>query len=93
MYLIVLIPVFNKTYKQKKQVKNTCEIYITNWYYSYKFGFFRYVPENEIEGDILDWTPSVETMSPMKISKRYSDHTKIFFVILIVPSHAYRNIA
>ena len=33
--LIVLIPIFNTMYKGKKtRQKNTCELNITNWYYS-----------------------------------------------------------
>ena len=51
-------PIFNQTYKENNRSKNTYEFYITNWSYSYKVGIFRYVPENEIEGDILGWTPS-----------------------------------
>ena len=31
-------PIFDRTYKGKNQVKSTCELYITNWYYSYKVG-------------------------------------------------------
>ena len=32
-------PIFDITYiTKKKQVENTCEVYITNWYYSYKVG-------------------------------------------------------
>ena len=35
-YLIVLVPIFDKTYKGKNRLKNTCELYITNSSYSYK---------------------------------------------------------
>ena len=35
-YFIVLRPIFNKTYKGENRSKNTCELYITNWSYSYK---------------------------------------------------------
>ena len=38
MYLILLRPVLNPMYKQKNRSKNTYEIYITNWFYSYKVG-------------------------------------------------------
>ena len=41
-YLIVLRPFFDTTYKGKNRPKNTCEIYITNWYYSYKVGLAMY---------------------------------------------------
>ena len=38
-YVTVLRPIFNTTYKGKKRPKYTCEIFITNWFYSYKVGF------------------------------------------------------
>ena len=61
-YIIVLRFIFNPTYNQKKRFKNTCELYITNWSYSYKVViFFRFIPENEIEGEILGWTPSTSS--------------------------------
>ena len=34
----IMRPIFDTTYKGKKQVKNTFEIYITNCSYSYKVG-------------------------------------------------------
>ena len=37
-YLIVLLPIFDKMYKEKNRSKNTCELYITNWSYSFKVG-------------------------------------------------------
>ena len=37
-YVIVLIPIFDTTYKGKNRSKYTCELYITNWSYSYKVG-------------------------------------------------------
>ena len=37
-YVIVLRPISNTMYKGKKRSKYTCEIYITNWSYSYKVG-------------------------------------------------------
>ena len=37
-YVIVLIPIFDTTYKGEIQVKYTCEVYITNWSYSKKVG-------------------------------------------------------
>ena len=36
--LVVLRPIFDTTHKEKNRLKYTCEIYITNWYYSYKVG-------------------------------------------------------
>ena len=57
-YLIVMKPIFSTTYKVKNKSKNTCELYITNWSYSYKVGIFFYAPENYIEGGILGCTPS-----------------------------------
>ena len=38
IYLIVLIPIFDTTYKGGNGSKYTCEIYITNWYFSNKVG-------------------------------------------------------
>ena len=38
IYVIVLIPIFDTTYKAKNRSKCTCELYITNWYYYYKLG-------------------------------------------------------
>ena len=40
IYVIVLRNIFNKTYKGENRSKYTCEIYITNWSYSKKVGFF-----------------------------------------------------
>ena len=37
-YLIVLRPIFNKKHKRKNRSKNTYELYIKHWYYSYKVG-------------------------------------------------------
>ena len=58
-YLIVLRPIINPTYKQNKQV----EKYIWALYHKLVLflqirNCFRYVPENDIEEDILVWTPS-----------------------------------
>ena len=39
-YLIVLRPFFDTTYKWKNRSKNIRDIYIMNWSYSYKVGFF-----------------------------------------------------
>ena len=52
-------PIFNTTYKGKIQV----EIYM--WAVHHELvlfqqsrNYFRYVPENETEGEILGWNPS-----------------------------------
>ena len=37
-YLILMRPFFDTIYKGGKQVENICELYITNWSYSYKIG-------------------------------------------------------
>ena len=37
-YLIILRPIFDATYKGENRPKNKCELYITNWSYSYKVG-------------------------------------------------------
>ena len=37
-YIILLIPIFDTTYKGKNRSKNKCELYITNWSYYYKIG-------------------------------------------------------
>ena len=54
-----MTPIFDKTYKGKKQVKK----YI--WVIHHKLvlflqsrNYFRYVPENEIKGGVLGWTTS-----------------------------------
>ena len=39
-YLIVLRPIFDKTYKGENRLKYTYELYITNWSHSNKVGFF-----------------------------------------------------
>ena len=36
----VLRPIFDTTYKGENRSKNTCELYIINWSYSYKVGIF-----------------------------------------------------
>ena len=66
-YVIVLIPIFNKTYKVKKQVK----IYM--WYLHHELvllqqsrNCFLYAPDNETKGDILGWTTSYKKI---KINK------------------------
>ena len=58
-YVIVLRPIFDATYKREIQV----QIYM--WDLHHKLVLFQqsrnifcYVPENEIEGDILGWNPS-----------------------------------
>ena len=56
IYVIVLRPIFDIMYKEKNRSKYTCDIYITNWSYSNKVGIFRYLLENDMEGDILGWT-------------------------------------
>ena len=35
IYLIWLRPVFNQTYEQNKQIENTYELFIANWYYPF----------------------------------------------------------
>ena len=37
---------------------NKFELFTENWSYSYDINDFRYIPDNEIVGDILGWTPS-----------------------------------
>ena len=61
-YLIVLIPIFDTMYKGKKQVK----IYMWALHqelvlFLQIMNCFRYVPDNDIEGDILGWTTSKES--------------------------------
>ena len=52
-YLIVMIFILATMYKVGKYFEKTCEIYIINWSYSYKLGFFCYVQDNEIKGGVL----------------------------------------
>ena len=59
-YLIVLRPIFDTTYKGKKQVK----IYMWALHHELVLfqksrNCFRYVLENDIEGGILGWTTSM----------------------------------
>ena len=58
-YLIVLIPIFDKLRKRKNRSKYSYEFYILHWYYFLKVGIFQYLPLNEIEGEILVYTPSL----------------------------------
>ena len=37
-YVVVLRPIFDKMYKDKNRSKYTCELYITDWFYSNKVG-------------------------------------------------------
>ena len=58
-YVVVLRPIFDTMYKGKKQV----EMYMWALHHELVLFlqimiFFRYVPENEIKGDILGWTAS-----------------------------------
>ena len=64
-YPIVMRPILDTTYKQKKQIEN----YILALYQKLVLllksrNFFRYVPDNEIEGDIFGWNPSSVTLVP-----------------------------
>ena len=76
-YVIVLIPIFNTAQKGKKQVK----IYM--WYLHHELvllqqsrNCFCYVPDNDIEGDILGWTTSY---SQHKISSSYITFGGMFY--------------
>ena len=58
-YAIVLRPIFDTSYKGEKQVE------ICMWdlhhglvLFQQSRNYFRYVPENDIEGEILGWTTS-----------------------------------
>ena len=59
IYVIVLIPIFDYTYKGDIEVK----IYMRALHhelvlFQQSSNCFRYVPENETEEDILGWNPS-----------------------------------
>ena len=54
MYFIVLIPIFDPTYKEQKKVKKYVQaLYHKLVLFLQSSNCFRYVPENEIKGDIL----------------------------------------
>ena len=59
IYVIVLRPIFDNKYKGEIQV----EIYMRALHnklvlFSKSRDCFRYLPDNEIKGDILGWNPS-----------------------------------
>ena len=58
-YIIVLRPIFDTMYKGEKQVKKYMwDIYHELVLFLPSRNCFRYIPDIEIEGDILGWTPS-----------------------------------
>ena len=57
IYLIVLIPVFDTTYKKINRPKNTWAINQELVLFLQSRNCFCYVPEIDIEGDILGWNP------------------------------------
>ena len=64
IYVIVLRPIFNTTYKGKKQVeKYMWAIHHELFLFQQSRNCFPYVPDNEIEGGILGWNPSLDGIS------------------------------
>ena len=57
--LILMRPIFNPAHKKNKQTKeNIWYLYHELVLFLQSRNCFRYVPDNEIKGDILGWTPS-----------------------------------
>ena len=60
IYLILIGPIFNKSYKQQKQIENTYELFLANFFLFLQYiNSFRYIPKKNIERDILSWTMSI----------------------------------
>ena len=58
-------PILDPTYKQKKQIENyILALYQKLVLFLKSRNCFRYVPDNDIEGDIFGWTPSSVTLVP-----------------------------
>ena len=65
-------PIFDPTYKKKKQV----EKYIWSLYHELVLfqkirNCFRYIPDNDIEGDILVWNPSMVEYGTWETTTEY----------------------
>ena len=58
IYLIVIIPVFNRKYVQKGHIKKYIwDLYRELILFLWEINSFQYIIAREIEGDILVWTP------------------------------------
>ena len=72
-----MIPIFDTTLKGKKQVKKYMRaLHHESVLFLQSRNLFFYVPDNEIEGDILGWTTSVAVNLHPHRRLYFSDWTK-----------------
>ena len=64
-YPTVMGPILDPMHKQKKQIENYIfALYQKLVQFLKSRNCFRYVPDNDIEGDIFGWTPSSVSLVP-----------------------------